>query len=68
MDIAGPKFRIGAVKQQPGERLMTGERFRLVADVVQFGSDATIEAVCEPGNVLDHLPTGIEVVFDDGRG
>ena len=67
MDIAGPKFRIGTVKRQPGERLATGERFRLVADAAAFSSDATIEAVCEPANVLDHLPTGTEVVFDDGK-
>ena len=28
MDIAGPKFRIGQVKRQPGERLKAGDRFR----------------------------------------
>ena len=30
MDIAGPKFRIGKVKRQAGERLVAGDRFRLV--------------------------------------
>jgi pyruvate kinase len=67
MDIAGPKFRIGAVKRQPGERLGTGDCFRLVASATAFGSDPMIEAVCEPPDVLDDLPTGTEVVFDDGK-
>ena len=26
-----------------------------------------IEAVCEPGDVLDHLTVGTEVAFDDGK-
>ena len=55
MDIAGPKFRIGNVRRQPGERLLAGDRFRLVADAAAFGSDAMIEAVCEPADVLDRL-------------
>src|SRR5271166_3902058 len=67
MDIAGPKFRIGNVKRQAGERLVAGDRFRMVADAAMFGSDAAIEAVCEPGDVLDHLAVGTEVVFDDGK-
>ena len=37
MDIAGPKFRIGEVKRQEGERLFAGDRFRLVADAASFG-------------------------------
>jgi pyruvate kinase len=61
MDIAGPKFRIGHVKRQPGERLLAGDRFCMVADAAMFGSDAAIEAVCEPGDVLDHLAVGTEV-------
>ena len=36
MDIAGPKFRIGKVKRQPGERMLAGDRFRLVADAAAF--------------------------------
>jgi pyruvate kinase len=67
MDIAGPKFRIGDVKRQAGERLSAGDRFRMVADAAAFGSDAMIEAVCEPGDILDHLAVGTEVVFDDGK-
>ena len=67
MDIAGPKFRIGEVKRQAGERLVAGDRFRLVADAAAFAGDATIEAVCEPGDVLDHLTVGTEVAFDDGK-
>jgi pyruvate kinase len=67
MDIAGPKFRIGNVRRQPGERLLAGDRFRLVADAAAFGSDAMIEAVCEPADILDRLTIGTEVSFDDGR-
>ena len=47
MDIAGPKFRIGKVKRQPGERLGPGDRFRLVRDASAFTNDLTIEAVCD---------------------
>ena len=67
MDIAGPKFRVGKVKRQAGERLMPGDHFRLVRDETLFGPDETITAVCEPGDVLDHLTAGTEVVFDDGK-
>ena len=67
MDIAGPKFRIGKVKRQPGERIVAGDRFRLVADAAAFAADTTIEAVCEPADVLDHLTVGTEVSFDDGK-
>jgi pyruvate kinase len=67
MDIAGPKFRIGKVKRQPGERIVAGNRFRLVADAATFSPDTTIEAVCEPPDVLDHLTIGTEVSFDDGK-
>ena len=67
MDIAGPKFRIGKVKRQPGERIVAGNRFRLVADAAAFSPDTTIEAVCEPPDVLDHLTIGTEVSFDDGK-
>jgi pyruvate kinase len=67
MDIAGPKFRIGEVRRQPGERIVAGDRFRLVGDPTVFGTDAMIEAVCEPADVLDHLTVGTEVSFDDGK-
>jgi pyruvate kinase len=67
MDIAGPKFRIGKVKRQPGERLGTGDRFRLVRDASAFSDVLMIEAVCEPADVLSHLAVGTEVSFDDGR-
>jgi pyruvate kinase len=67
MDIAGPKFRIGEVKRRPGERLATGDRFRLVRDASAFSNDLMIEAVCEPADVLRHLAVGTEVSFDDGR-
>jgi len=67
MDIAGPKFRIGEVKRQAGQRLTAGDRFRMVADPATFGSDGMIEAVCEPADVLGHLGAGTEVVFDDGK-
>jgi pyruvate kinase len=67
MDIGGPKFRIGKVKRQPGERLMTGDRFRLVRDASLFANDEMIEAVCEPPDVLEHLTVGTEVSFDDGK-
>jgi pyruvate kinase len=67
MDIAGPKFRIGDVKRQAGERLVAGDRFRMVAEAAAFAGDMTIEAVCEPGDVLDHLVAGTEVAFDDGK-
>src|SRR5579871_2007360 len=30
MDLGGPKFRVGKVKRQAGERLVAGDRFRLV--------------------------------------
>src|SRR6185437_12809465 len=32
MDLGGPKFRIGEVRRQTGERLHAEDRFRLVAD------------------------------------
>jgi pyruvate kinase len=67
MDIAGPKFRIGSVKRHAGERLMPGDCFRLVRDEMLFDPDETIEAVCDPGDVLDHLAVGTEVAFDDGK-
>jgi pyruvate kinase len=67
MDIAGPKFRIGDVKRQAGERLVAGDRFRMVAEAAAFAGDMTIEAVSEPGDVLDHLVAGTEVAFDDGK-
>jgi pyruvate kinase len=67
MDIAGPKFRVGNVRRQPGERLFAGDRFRLVAEEAAFGSDAMIEAVCRPPDVLRDLTAGTEVVFDDGK-
>jgi pyruvate kinase len=67
MDIAGPKFRIGEVKRQAGERLVAGDRFRMVAEAAAFAGDMTIEAVCEPGDILDHLVAGTEVAFDDGK-
>jgi pyruvate kinase len=67
MDLGGPKFRIGNVKRQPGERLVTGDRFRLVRDETLFGPDAMIAAVCDPPDVLDHLTVGTEVSFDDGK-
>ena len=67
MDIAGPKFRIGKVKRQPGERLSEGDRFCLVANATMFAPDTMIEAVCVPGDVLNRLPTRTEVSFDDGR-
>ena len=67
MDIAGPKFRVGKVERQAGERLVAGDRFRLVRDEATFSADAAIEAVCEPADVLGHLTIGTEVSFDDGR-
>ncbi len=67
MDIAGPKFRIGKVKRQPGERLNAGDQFRLVRDPLLFSDDPTIEAVCEPPNVLGQLAVGTEVSLDDGK-
>jgi pyruvate kinase len=67
MDIAGPKFRIGRVKRQPGERLVAGNRFRLIAGAAPFHTDDMIEAVCEPDDVLERLSAGTEVVFDDGK-
>ena len=67
MDIGGPKFRIGKVKRQPGERLMAGDRFRLVSDAALFAPDEMIEAVCQPPEVLSRLTVGTEVSFDDGR-
>ena len=67
MDIGGPKFRIGNVKRRPGDRLMAGDRFRLVAAVSGFSDDAMIEAVCEPAHVLAHLKPGAEVSLDDGK-
>jgi pyruvate kinase len=67
MDLGGPKFRIGKVKRHPGERLLTGDRFRLVRDDTEFGTDPMIAAVCDPPDVLDHLTAGAEVSFDDGK-
>ncbi len=67
MDIAGPKFRIGEVKRQHGERLRAGDRFRLVGTAAAFGQDPMIEAVCEPTDALDRLAIGTEVSLDDGR-
>ena len=67
MDLGGPKFRIGNVKRQPGERLVAGDRFRLVRDESMFGPDAMIAAVCDPPDVLDQLTVGTEVSFDDGK-
>jgi pyruvate kinase len=67
MDIAGPKFRIGQVKRQAGERLAAGDRFRLVRDASAFSTDPATEAVCEPADVLGHLAVGTEVSFDDGK-
>jgi pyruvate kinase len=67
MDIAGPKFRIGRVRRQAGERLAAGDRFRLVGGEAAFSNDAIIEAVCDPADVLTHLTIGTEVSFDDGK-
>ncbi len=67
MDIAGPKFRIGEVRRPPGARLCAGDRFRLVAHASAFDTDATIEAVCEPAEVLHQLAIGTEVSLDDGN-
>jgi pyruvate kinase len=67
MDIAGPKLRIGKVRRAPGERLLTGDRFRLVSDPKEFSSDAMMEAVCLPPNVLAQLSVGAEVALDDGK-
>jgi pyruvate kinase len=67
MDIAGPKFRIGSVKRLAGERLVAGNRFRLVRSAAEFSGDAMLEAVCEPADVLGHLAVGTEVSFDDGK-
>jgi pyruvate kinase len=67
MDIGGPKFRIGKVKRKPGERILAGDRLRLVADAAAFTNDPTIEAVIEPADILDHLTIGTEVSFDDGK-
>jgi pyruvate kinase len=67
MDLAGPKFRVGKVRRQAGERLVAGDRFRLVRDEASFSAAPTIEAVCEPADVLRHLTIGTEVSFDDGR-
>ena len=67
MDLGGPKFRVGKVKRLAGERLVAGDRFRLVANAANFTLDETIEAVCEPADVLEHLNIGTEVSFDDGR-
>jgi pyruvate kinase len=67
MDIAGPKFRIGKVKRQAGERLVAGDRFKLVREEAAFGADPLTAAICEPADVLDHLTVGTEVSFDDGK-
>jgi len=67
MDIAGPKFRVGNVKRQRGERLFAGDTFRLVADATAFSNDATMDAVCQPAKVLDDLVVGTEVACDDGK-
>jgi hypothetical protein len=64
-DHGRPKFRIGKVKRQAGERLAAGDRFRMVADAAIFAGDTTIEAECGRGDVLDHLVAGTEVAFDD---
>ena len=67
MDIAGPKFRLGAVRRNSGQRLKAGDRFRLVADAASFTDDETMEAVCDPPDVLGRLIIGTEVSFDDGK-
>jgi pyruvate kinase len=67
MDLAGPKFRIGAVKRQPGDRLRAGDHFKLLRDASCFSEDQTIEAVCDPANVLAQISVGSQVVFDDGK-
>lgn len=67
MDIAGPKFRIGEVKRQAGERLVAGDSFRLVAKPAAFRKDAVMDAVCLPAAVLDDLEVGTEVACDDGK-
>jgi pyruvate kinase len=67
MDIAGPKFRIGYVKRQAGERLVAGDRFRMVAEAAAFAGDMTIEAVCEHRRRAGSSRDGTEVAFDDGK-
>jgi pyruvate kinase len=67
MDLGGQKFRIGQVKRRAGERLVAGDRFKLVTDAASFTQNAMIEAVCEPPNVLRHLSPGTEVALDDGK-
>ena len=62
MDLGGPKFRIGEVRRQTGERLHADDRFCLVANASTFAGDAMLEAVCEPGDVLDRLTIGTDVV------
>ena len=66
MDIAGPKFRIGNVKRQAGERLVAGDRFRMVADA------ATSAAIrrsrpCASRRCPGSSVAGTEVAFDDGK-
>jgi len=67
MDLGGPKGRIGEVRRQTSERLHADDRFRLVTDATAFAGDATLEAVCEPGDVPERLTLGTDVVFDDGK-
>ncbi len=67
MDIAGPKFRIGDVKQQSGERLVAGDSFRLTTKAAAFRKDAIMDAVCQPADVLEDLVVGTEVACDDGK-
>ena len=67
MDIAGPKFRIGDVKQQSGERLVAGDSFRLTTKPAAFRKDAIMDAVCQPADVIDDLVVGTEVACDDGK-
>jgi pyruvate kinase len=67
MDIAGPKFRIGEVKQQSGKRLVAGDSFRLTTRPAAFRKDAVMDAVCQPADVLDDLVVGTDVACDDGK-
>src|SRR5215472_11891517 len=65
MDLGDPKFRIGNIKRQPGERLVTGDRFWLVRD-------ETFSVPMRWSQPSAKRPMwwntfGTEVSFDDGK-